>query len=309
MFCIHCGAPNPENASFCSACGKEIGAPATPSASAEAAPRAPGRAEESSGNATGQFAPGQFGTVQGTTGLGATGLGATGHGATGQGLPPIALPAEPAARPQPEAQFQPPSPPQAQYLPQTPAQYQPAVAGKGKPVLWVLGGFAACLLIVIAVALGSRLNQNSSGSGTARENVAPDSAPTAAPTTYTAPAPAPDPTPAPAPDTTAAPVSAPVQAAPSPAAAAPQNPIVGDWKATTFIGSTIGLHLGADGRYILNPGSDEGVYSYSSGDGTLRLQSNSFFSEGIMVWSCQVSGDTLSCVDPKGAGHVYNRMR
>ena len=67
--------------------------------------------------------------------------------------------------------------------------------------------------------------------------------------------------------------------------------------------------LAADGRYVLNPGSDEGIYVFSSGDGTLRLQSNSFFSKGVMIWSCQVSGDSLSCVDPEGAGHVYSRLK
>jgi len=105
------------------------------------------------------------------------------------------------------------------------------------------------------------------------------------------------------------PTSAPVQAAPPSSPAVPQNPIVGDWRAITIIGSSIGLHLGADGRYVLNPGSDEGIYVFSSGDGTLRLQSNSFFSKGVMIWSCQVSGDSLSCVDPEGAGHVYSRLK
>lgn len=274
MFCIHCGAPNPEGASFCSSCGKNIGAPANPAVAAEAAQRVVSSAEKSSGNTTVQSAP------------------------------PISLPTQ--ATPQPTAQAIP------QAMPQL--QYQPAATGKGKPVLWILAGFGACLLIVIAMAIGFRLNQASPG--TARGNAVTDTTPTAAPATYTAPAPASENTPAPAPDNTPAPTadntpapaSAPVQAPAAPAPA-PQNPIVGDWKATTFIGSTISLHLGADGRFILNPGSDEGVYSYSSGDGTLRLQSNSFFSEGIMVWSCQVSGDSLSCVDPNGGGHVYNRVR
>ena len=261
MFCIHCGARNPENASFCSACGKAISADNDAATLMEAAPQVPGSAEGSTGNAV------------------------------AEGLPPISLPAQPAAVPQPQA------------------LYQPAIAGKGKPVLWVLGGFGGCLVIVIAVAFGSRLNRTSSLSEPARENVVPETSPTTAPATYAAPAPAPAADPAPAAETTPAPASAPVQPPPQPAPAAPQNPIVGDWKATTYIGSTIGLHLGADGRYILNPGSDEGVYAYSSGDGTLRLQSNSFFSNGIMVWSCQVSGDSLSCVDANGGGHVYNRVR
>lgn len=252
MFCVHCGAPNPEDASFCNTCGKAIGAPAIPPPPAEAPQHVLSRAETPSGNATGQI------------------------------LPPIASPA------------QPPPPPHA--------EYPPPAAGKGKPVLWILAGFGACLLIIITMAVGSRLNQPPP------DNPAPDPPPTAAPATYSpdsTPAPAADNTPAPAAENAPAPANVPVQAPPQPA---PQNPIVGDWKATTYIGSTIGLHLGADGRYVLNPGSDEGVYVFSAGDGTLRLQSNSFFSNGIMVWSCQLSGDSLSCVDPNGGGHVYTRQ-
>lgn len=281
MFCIYCGAPNPEGASFCSSCGKNIGAPANPSAAAEAAPPIVSSAEKSSGNAIGQFA-----TVQGATGWGATGL----------GVPPLTLPAQRAQSPQPAQQLQ--------LQPSPQAQYQPAIAGKGKPVLWVLGGFGACLLIVIAMAVGSRLNQASSGSGPARENVVPDSSPTTAPAAYTAPAPAP------AADTTPAPASAPVQAAPAPAPAAPQNPIVGEWKTTTAIGDTV-LNFGADGRYTIKSilVSEAGVYVFSSGDGTLRLQPNALFSHDIVVWSCQLSGDSFSCVDPEGAGHVYTRIQ
>jgi hypothetical protein len=54
--------------------------------------------------------------------------------------------------------------------------------------------------------------------------------------------------------------------------------------------------------------SQEGVYVFSSGDGTLRLQPNAVFSHDIVVWSCQLSGDSFSCVDPEGAGHVYKRV-
>jgi len=253
MFCIHCGAANPQDASFCSICGKAIGAPANPPTPAAAPQQVLGSTEKSSGNAT------------------------------GQALPPITMSVQPTPQPQ--------------------AQYLPATTGKGKPVLWILAGFTACLVIVIAMALGPRWNQNSSGPEPARDNAVPDPAPTAAPATYTPPSAAPGA------DSTPAPASAPVQTPPPSLPAAPQNPIVGDWKATTFIGSSIGLHLGADGRYVLNPGSYEGVYVFSSGDGTLRLQSNSFFSKGIMIWSCQVSGDSLSCVDPEGAGHVYSRLK
>jgi hypothetical protein len=255
MFCIYCGASNPENACFCSACGKQIGAPADPAPVAEAASPSPGSAATPRAE-------------------------------------PQPIPQATAVVPQPTLQ------PTTQAMPQP--QYPSAGAGKGKPVLWILAGFAACLLIVIAVALGSRLNQNSSGTEAARANAVPDAAPAA----YTAPAAAP------AADNTPAPASAPVQAPPAPAPAAPQNPIVGEWKTTTAIGDTV-LNFGADGRYTIKSilVSEAGVYVFSSGDGTLRLQPNALFSHDIVVWSCQLSGDAFSCVDPEGAGHVYNRFR
>jgi hypothetical protein len=237
MFCIHCGAPNPKDASFCSTCGKAIDVSANP---------------------------------------------------------PI-----PTEIPQPAPSL--PAPP-----PQSSAQYQPP-ARKGTAVPWILLGFAACLVIVLAVALGFRQNQAPSGLETPRAYSPSDTAPATAPATGTLPATAPATT-----DTTPAPASAPVQTPPPspPPAAAPQNNLVGDWKTTTVVGSHISLHFGADGRYALTDFiTDEGVYVYSGGDGTLRLQSNSFFSKGIMVWSCQVSGDSLSCVDPQGAGHVYTRIQ
>ncbi len=245
MFCTHCGALNPDDASFCGACGKTVGTPASPPVPAETPRRVLSSAEKVSGNEAGQT------------------------------LPQMSLP------------------------PQPHAQYQPAEAGKGKPVRWILAGFAACFLIVIIVAFGFRLGQSSSQPGAPPTSAAPGAAPTPAPATYNPPAPAP------AADNT--PVSAPVQPPPP---AAPQNPIVGDWQATTFIGSHITLHFGADGKYTLTDlSTDEGVYVFSSGDGTLRLQSNSMFSKGIMIWSCQLSGDSLSCVDPQGAGHVYTRIQ
>jgi hypothetical protein len=248
MFCIYCGASNPEDASFCGACGKTISASAP-----QAMPAAPqlvhSRAEGSTANPIGET------------------------------LPQTSLP-EP---------------------PQPPAEHQLTAAAKGKPAVWILGGFGLCLLIVITVAVGTRLGQSSSRPET--PPAVSDTPPAAVPVTDIPPAAAP------VVDNPPAPVSPPVQAPPPPPPAAPQNPIVGDWKAKTFIGTSIGLHLGADGRYVMNPGSDEGVYVFSTGDGTLRLQSNSFFSKGIMVWSCQVSGDSLSCVDPDGAGHIYSRVQ
>jgi hypothetical protein len=252
MFCIHCGALNPEDASFCSTCGKAIGARTNPPPLAEAPQSAPSCPEKS------------FGSAAAST------------------LAPFTLPAQHAPEP----------------------QYLLAAAAKGRPVLWVLAGFGSCLLILIAVALGFRLSQPSSTPEPSRNNGSPDPAPTTAPVTYTPPATAP------ATDTTPAPTGAPVQPEPTPSPAAPQNPIVGEWKATTFIGTSIVLHFGADGRYTLKDisGTEQGVYVFSSGDGTLRLQPNAVFSHNIVVWNCQLSGDTFSCVDPDGAGHVYARQ-
>jgi len=249
MFCIHCGAPNPEGASFCSTCGKAIGASANLPAPIETHQYVVGSAEQSPRTAVAQISP------------------------------PISLTAQP------------------------PAPYPPVPQGKGKPVLWILCGFAACLLIVVAVAVGSRLNQPSPAASAPPAVATSDVPSPTAPPTYAAP-PA-----APSTDNVPAPASVPAQPPPPPAA--PQNSIIGDWRATTVIGSSIVLHFGADGRYTLTDvlDSEQGVYVFSNGDGTLRLQPNAVFTHNIVIWNCQLAGDSLSCVDPKGAGHVYSRFQ
>ena len=176
MFCNYCGSPNPDDSSFCNACGKAIGAHVNPPARAEIPPPVPASA-------------------------------------------PGPLPAQPQA--QPPVSF--------------PVQPAPAVPGKSKIGLWILVGFAACLVIVIAVAWGFRQSQSSSEQ---TPGVIPDSAPvqdnSAA---QTSPA--------------AAPEAAPADAAPAPTPpAAPQNPIVGQWKTTTLIGDTI-LTFTDEGRYTI----------------------------------------------------------
>ena len=247
MYCIHCGVPNPEGASFCGTCGKAVGALATPPI--------PGEVAQSILSST-----------------------QTSLNATGGAGPQMALPSQPSDE-----------------------QYRPVVARQGKPILWILAGFAACLVIVFAMALGFHLNQDSSRSET---SPVAEPAATSVPVTESSAAVEP------AVDNTAAPVSAPVQVAPPSPVAAPQNPIVGRWKTTTLIGDTV-LNFQADGQYTINSAlvSDAGVYVFSSGDGTLRLQPNAVFSHDIIVWSCQLSGDSLSVVDPEGAGHVYTRIQ
>jgi hypothetical protein len=254
MFCIYCGAPNPEDAFFCSSCGRAIGAPPNPATPTETSRQVPSNTEESSGTTTGA-------TVQ-----------------------PDLLAAQ--------------APPLAA------AQYQPPFTRKSSTVLWTMAGIAACLVVVIAVTFVLRGNQTSSGPNTSASSVTPDPSPTTAPAAYSAP-PA-----APVADATPAPSTAPAPAPPSPAPAASQNSIVGDWTTTTFVGSHISLHFGADGQYTLTDiaGTEEGVYVFSSADGTLRRQPKAIFSHDIIVWSCQLLGNSLSCVDPDGGGHVYTRQ-
>ncbi|NDQ56984.1 MAG: zinc ribbon domain-containing protein [Acidipila sp.] len=244
MFCNYCGAANPNDASFCSACGKAIAAPGQLPLQKEIAQRVLN--SESSGVSS------------------------------GQDQLRAALPGLPLIHPQPEPE-------------------SPAVTGKSKAALWVLVGFAACLLLVIALAFGLRRNPIQSGRDA--PGVIPDSAPVS--DNPAAPAPAPVDTPA-----TTAPVPT-----PPPPAAAPQNPIVGDWKTTTLIGDTH-LVFSDDGRYSIKSAlvGDHGVYVFS-GDGTLRLQPDAIFSHDIVIWHCQLSGDSMSVVDPDGAGHVYTRVR
>jgi hypothetical protein len=191
--------------------------------------------------------------------------------------PPVALPAQPPSQMQPV----------------------PPAAAKTKVGVWILVGFAACLVLVIAVAWGFRQNQTASEQ---TPGVIPDSAPVQENSAAQTPAPAPENPPAPVAD------AAPPQAPPPPAA--PQNPIVGQWKTTTLIGDTI-LTFTGEGRYTIKSAlvSDAGVYVFSTGDGTLRLQPDAVFSHDIVIWQCQLSGDSLSVVDPDGAGHVYTRIQ
>jgi zinc-ribbon domain len=237
VFCNYCGSPNPDDSSFCSACGKAIGAHPNPP---------PARAE----------------------------------------IPPPVSAAQ-SLHPQPQAQA-------PVVLPaQQPPQMQPVApaAAKTKVGVWILVGFAACLVLVIAVAWGFRQNQ---AAPEQTPGVIPDSAPVQDNSAAQTPAPVAD--------------AAPAQAPPPPAA--PQNPIVGQWKTTTLIGDTI-LTFTGEGRYTIKSAlvSDAGVYVFSAGDGTLRLQPDAVFSHDIVIWQCQLSGDSLSVVDPDGAGHVYTRIQ
>jgi zinc-ribbon domain len=245
VFCNYCGAPNPKDASFCSACGKAIVAPSIPPVQKEPLQKK-----------IDQHVSANVEAVRDTSGQ-------------AQSHAPLSAP--------PQGQTQP--------LP------NPSPAGKSRTGLWVLAGFAACLVLVIVVAFSLRQNQTASGSDTS--SYIPDSAPVQ----DSSPAPV-DVPPAPAPMQT-----------PPPPPAAPQNPIAGQWKTTTIIGDTI-LTFTDDGHYTIKSAlvGDSGVYVFSS-DGTLRSQPDAIFSHDIVIWHCQLSGDSLSVVDPDGAGHVYTRVQ
>ena len=68
------------------------------------------------------------------------------------------------------------------------------------------------------------------------------------------------------------------------------------------------MELGEDGRYTVKGTfvNDYGVYVYSN-DGSLRLQSQSFFDGSLVTWRCQVNGDTMSVIEQTGAAHIYTR--
>jgi hypothetical protein len=82
-------------------------------------------------------------------------------------------------------------------------------------------------------------------------------------------------------------------------------------KTTTLIGDTV-LTFTDDVHYSVKSAlvSDPGVYVFSAGDGALRLQVDATFSHDvIVVWSCQLSGNSLSVLDPDGVGRVYTRFQ
>lgn len=82
---------------------------------------------------------------------------------------------------------------------------------------------------------------------------------------------------------------------------------MGTWTTPTPLGNTT-LVLGADGSYTVKGAivDDYGIYVYSN-DGSLQLQSKSFFDGALEIWHCQVSGDTMSVIEGKGGSHIYRR--
>jgi hypothetical protein len=113
---------------------------------------------------------------------------------------------------------------------------------------------------------------------------------------------------APSPDVALAPPPAPppepVAAIPPPA---PVDPIVGRWKTSLPIGDGY-LTFTADGRiHIEHVFTDEwAVYVFTDGD--LMIQDQGLFDHDVTHWQAQVSGNTLSVIEPEGASHIYTRV-
>jgi hypothetical protein len=93
--------------------------------------------------------------------------------------------------------------------------------------------------------------------------------------------------------------------------ARPAPTIVGEWVTQLAFGGSSTLILTEDGRYQVKNlmVNDSGIYTYSSGDGSLRLQENGIFDHSITVWNAQLSpdGESLSVIEPEGASHIYRR--
>ena len=72
-----------------------------------------------------------------------------------------------------------------------------------------------------------------------------------------------------------------------------------------FLGTSIGLHLGADGRYVMNPGSQEGVYVFSSGDWNSTISIKFILFQGDHGLELPGIGESSqSCVDRRGLVHL-----
>lgn len=149
------------------------------------------------------------------------------------------------------------------------------------------------------------------GLGESQASPAPESTP--APETAAAPEAPPGTPPAPtAPEVETAPAPEATLPPPPPQPAkpsAPSNPIVGTWKTSKWGIDTV-MELDADGHYRFRTGpvTETGVYTYSSSDGTLRMQDDGFFSHKITVWNCQIAGDSMSIIQPDGPGQIYSRV-
>ena len=186
----------------------------------------------------------------------------------------------------------------------------PATGGSGRGAIWAV----VVLLVAVVAGMGFVVYRELSPRAA---DVVSTTAPLPAypPPPVAPPPPAPAPAPvqdvAPAQPTPAVTPPAPEPApgpAPEPAAAPPQNSIVGRWRTSVPIGTST-LELTSDGHYHVKNvfADDTGVYVDTASDDTLRLQEDGLFSHDVTIWHCQVSGDTLSVVEPEGAAHVYTR--
>jgi hypothetical protein len=90
-------------------------------------------------------------------------------------------------------------------------------------------------------------------------------------------------------------------------APAPVNSLIGRWKTSLPIGDGY-LTFTADGRvHIEHVFTDEwDVYVFNDGD--LMIQDQGLFDHDVTHWQAQVSGDTLSVIEPEGASHIYTRV-
>jgi hypothetical protein len=85
------------------------------------------------------------------------------------------------------------------------------------------------------------------------------------------------------------------------------NPLVGRWKTSLLIGDGY-LTFTEDGRvHIEHVFLDEwAIYVFDDGD--LMIQDQGVFDHDVTHWRAQVSGNTLSVIEPEGASHVYTRV-
>ena len=69
------------------------------------------------------------------------------------------------------------------------------------------------------------------------------------------------------------------------------------------------LELTSEGHYHLKSSLADESGSYVYSDGSLQLQPDGLFDHSIVTWQCQISGNSMSVIEPDGAAHIYTRVQ
>jgi hypothetical protein len=171
-----------------------------------------------------------------------------------------------------------------------------AAKGTGGRVLWAVGGLVLLVAIISAVAITKSRSGSPPSDGASSGSASGSSSSPGGASTPDSPAPP------------GGPGSAQGGGAPDSATPAGGGTVVGSWKTPVPLMPDTNLELTADGHYHLKSALAEESGSYVFMDGNLQLTPDGLFDHSTIAWQCQLSGNSMSIIEPDGAAHIYTRV-